>query len=228
MSSTSRGGARETDDFYSTPEWCTRLILPKLAPFKTMIEPGCGTGAIARVVKSHSPDVQIFGADISNERLELARPHLEWNLYGSFLDWFPWTKDFDIVLGNPPYELALDFIRHSLGMCNRVVFLLRVNFLASKERASFHREHPSHLHILPRRPSFARSVKCERNSRKGDAKCDFATLLPRDVDWPRTCPQCGAKTKSATNDSIEYAWFEWGPHITQGGWSILQEPARAA
>lgn len=230
VSATNRGDARHPDDFYATPEWCTRAVLPELAPFHTMIEPGCGNGAIARVVKQFHPDARIFGVDVNEDRLSQARPYLVtgWSRHGSFLDWYPWSERFDIAIGNPPYDLAMDFIRHALTMTNRVCFLLRVNFLASKERASFHRTHPSHLHILPKRPSFARSVKCEKNSRKGGSKCDFQVLLSLEEEWPRLCPKCASKTVASTSDATEYAWFEWGPHIKTGGWSILEEPKAAA
>ena len=50
MSSTNRGAVRHADDFYSTPAWATRAILPHLRPVqsRSVLEPACGDGAIAK------------------------------------------------------------------------------------------------------------------------------------------------------------------------------------
>jgi hypothetical protein len=71
-----------------------------------------------------------------------------WN--GPFID-----QPFDLVVGNPPFTLAMDFIQRSLELGTTVTFLLRQGFLSSAERARFFREHPpAAVHILANRPKF--------------------------------------------------------------------------
>lgn len=50
----------------------------------------------------------------------------------------------DIIISNPPFNLALDFIRHSLAMVKDggfVVMLLRLNFFGSASRNAFFKEY---------------------------------------------------------------------------------------
>ena len=65
---------------------------------------------------------------------------------------------YDVILGNPPYSLALDFINKSLELLHPgglLIFLLRTNFLESEKRFKWWQEHPlSGLYTLHKRPSF--------------------------------------------------------------------------
>jgi hypothetical protein len=61
----------------------------------------------------------------------------------------------DLIITNPPYKFALDFVACALHTGRDVAMLLRLNFLASQQRAAFHKQHPSDVYVLPRRPSFA-------------------------------------------------------------------------
>jgi hypothetical protein len=62
-----------------------------------------------------------------------------------------------LLVTNPPYSLAAEFIQRALERYRKSIdcaFLLRLNYLGSQKRAAFHREHPSDVFVLPRRPSF--------------------------------------------------------------------------
>ena len=65
---------------------------------------------------------------------------------------------YDVIIGNPPYSLALDFINKSLELLHPgglLIFLLRTNFLESEKRFKWWQEHPlSGLYTLHKRPSF--------------------------------------------------------------------------
>ena len=65
---------------------------------------------------------------------------------------------FDIIIGNPPYSEAQEFIEHSFELLNEngiLIFLLRTNFLESKKRYEFWKKNPlSKLYTLSKRPSF--------------------------------------------------------------------------
>ncbi|MDP9037111.1 MAG: hypothetical protein M3O50_20120 [Myxococcota bacterium] len=61
----------------------------------------------------------------------------------------------DIIVANPPYRHAMAFVVRALSEARgEVAFLLRLNWLGSLKRAAFHREHPSDIYVIPRRPSF--------------------------------------------------------------------------
>ena len=64
------------------------------------------------------------------------------------------AQPFDVALGNPPFNLALEVIQHAMTMSSIVCMLLRINFLASQKRAAWMRENTPSIYVLPRRPSF--------------------------------------------------------------------------
>ena len=61
MSSTNRGAVRAPDDFYATPGWAVRAVLPHLSLSTgsgRILEPSCGEGAIVRVLLDAGIDRQ--------------------------------------------------------------------------------------------------------------------------------------------------------------------------
>lgn len=65
---------------------------------------------------------------------------------------------YDLIIGNPPYSLAEEFVRASLDLLANggvLVQLLRTGFLESRKRIEFHASHqPNHVYFLSERPSF--------------------------------------------------------------------------
>ena len=65
---------------------------------------------------------------------------------------------YDVIIGNPPYSMAQEFIDKCLTLLNpggRLIFLLRTNFLESKKRFTWWQDKiPSGLYVLSKRPSF--------------------------------------------------------------------------
>jgi hypothetical protein len=63
---------------------------------------------------------------------------------------------YDLVVGNPPFHHAQEFVEKALIVAQNVVFLLRLGFLASKRRYEFwRRNRPARVFVLPKRPSFS-------------------------------------------------------------------------
>ena len=133
---------RHDDDFYRTPgqvtaALCDELVLRGITP-RTILDVGCGEGAIALVLRRSFPSVWIEGVDISDERARRASlsgaygwghaqngEHMGsvWN--GEFVT-CPW-KDYDLIISNPPFKLALPFLRLALQRVRpggHVAFLL--------------------------------------------------------------------------------------------------------
>jgi hypothetical protein len=73
-------------------------------------------------------------------------------------DFFNWSDSVDLIITNPPFSLAQEFINHSLKHASCTILLLRVNFLASIKRYEWWKQiPPTALHILSKRPSFTGS-----------------------------------------------------------------------
>lgn len=161
MSATGRGARRKKRDFYETPAWCTHAILGYLVKhtwiedrsFISALEPACGSGAISDVLLStFNHRIKLCEFDLSPKGNAKKRAAFRLN----FLKTSP-TAGYDLVISNPPYSLAEEFIKHSLRWVHddgKVAMLLRLNFLESQKRASWLRQHTPDVYVLPRRPSF--------------------------------------------------------------------------
>jgi hypothetical protein len=167
MSSTNRGGQRIENDVYSTPAWCVHRLLEACPlPAGRWLEPAAGEGAIIKAVNEKRSDVLWSAVDLRDTFADLQQiPVSQAILTGhDFLgldmsDLAP----FDVILTNPPYSLAEEFVQRSLGLADNVAMLLRLNFLGSEARSDFLRRQPPDVYVLPNRPSFVggKTDSCE-------------------------------------------------------------------
>jgi len=160
MSSTNRGRKRAPNDLYETPPWAVKRFLEAVAvhlPAGHWLEPSCSTGKIIRTVESMSWDDESI--KWHSVELRKVKPPTKRHHHGDFLKWK--TKQrFAVILGNPPYSLAMEFVQKSLtlldprvnGAC--VALLLRLGFLESSKRCAWLRENTPSIYVLPNRPSF--------------------------------------------------------------------------
>ena len=135
MSATNRGADRNANDFYPTPQGPIEKILSEIdfTNVSHFFEPCRGGGAI----------FDHIGCD--KEYAEISEG----------IDYM--TADFntDLIITNPPFSIALEFLEKSLSEAKTVVYLLRLNFLGSQKRKEFwNKNQPSHLFTLSKRPSF--------------------------------------------------------------------------
>jgi len=143
-------------DIHYTPAWVTQLALtagifgrPRVG--EVWLEPSAGRGAILRVVRSEHPALTLHAVEIEDHREELLVSASSATI-GNFLGMEPY--EVSLVVGNPPFSRALEFIHHSLKFAPRVVFLLRLGFLESAERASWFRVCCPDVAVIPDRISF--------------------------------------------------------------------------
>ena len=63
---------------------------------------------------------------------------------------------FDLIITNPPFSLAKEFLEKSIKEADCVCYLLRLNFLGSQKRKPFWEDisTPDELLVLSKRPSF--------------------------------------------------------------------------
>lgn len=157
MSATNRGRERNDRDFYETPQDC---ILNFLSHYKLkngiILDPGSGSGAFPKAIRKVGYTNQIDACDIDDMVLsieEADNKHLV-----NFMD-FNSDYAYNTIIGNPPYNLAEEFIRKSFELVDstdfEIIFLLRLNFLESIKRHDFWQEFPvNQLYVLSKRPSF--------------------------------------------------------------------------
>lgn len=160
MSSTKRNKAgfeRAVFDYYPTPSWTVQRLLEKLnLPGGLWFEPCAGDGAIVRAVNEVRPDV-VWNMNEIQEPMQAkleALPHQTLtNLDYLKISTLPETPR--VIITNPPFTLAMDFVKKSLEFgADYVVFLLRLNFLASRARSEFMSTNTPDVYVLSARPSF--------------------------------------------------------------------------
>lgn len=161
------GGDREV---YDTPPWCVDRLLDD-SPIGSMLakgtrwfEPAASEGNICRAVSARLPGIDWTANEIRSECapsltvcardvrscdfLKLEPVQL---MRANDLQAYP----FDVLITNPPYSLAFEFVEHAHRFARFVVFLLPLNFWASEKRHAVHAVRMPHwTGVLPNRPKF--------------------------------------------------------------------------
>lgn len=150
-------------DFYETPSWAIRCMVPHLRPLikpgARILDPGCGTGAILREIGAQFPENEILGIEKDDARYLACQESTELPVVRG--DFLLHTDKHDVIVSNPPYMIAFDFVSHALTVAPVVCMLLRLGWLAGQRRADWHRLNPCHVYVLPKRPSFTADGKTD-------------------------------------------------------------------
>lgn len=148
---------RDIHDFYPTPlsfALASLNLLGNIDP-KHIIDPGAGSGVWGEAARKKFPTAIITGVEL--------RPVIKPAAYN-----FWYQSDYrnlvtlspvcDLIIGNPPYKYAEEFVRLSLPMLEpggKMVFLLRLAFLESQRRLKlWHDYKPQSVTVCANRPSF--------------------------------------------------------------------------
>jgi hypothetical protein len=123
---------RYSPDDFPTPPWATRGLIEHVFENKaelaslTCLEPACGAGHMAKVLKEY------FGAVEASDAYDYS--------YGSIRDYLacPYeTNASDWVITNPPFRLSEQFVLRSLTVARKgVAILARTVFIESVGRYS--------------------------------------------------------------------------------------------
>ena len=147
MSATNRGKERIKNDFYSTPrEVIENLLLNHLNLNNygcEVLEPSAGDGVFIDVINEFY-NKNIDCVEIREEEKEKLESKCQDVIIGDFLN-LDTNKKYDVIIGNPPYTYALEFVNKSLELLKDdgvLIFLLRTAFLESKKRYHFWQENP--------------------------------------------------------------------------------------
>ncbi|MCA1654484.1 MAG: hypothetical protein ABR588_00695 [Sphingomicrobium sp.] len=119
----------DSADDFPTPPWATRALLEHVISKSatremSCLEPACGAGHMARVLKEYFSDVRC--ADAYDYGYAPVRDFLSYPHETNAVDW---------VITNPPFRLAEEFVARSFEVARRgVAVLVRSVFLESVGR----------------------------------------------------------------------------------------------
>lgn len=122
---------REDNDYYATEPKAVELLIEKELFSKNILEPSCGEGHISKVLTVNGYDV------ISSDLIDRG--------FGEVKDFFEIDNLDGDIITNPPYKVALDFVKHSLEIIpngNKVAMFLKLQFLEGKARKEFYKTNP--------------------------------------------------------------------------------------
>jgi hypothetical protein len=155
---------RENNDFYPTPvELCEaslNLLPEDLQPYN-VLDPGSGTGnwgkAFVNVFENANIIYFIDGVELTDTPINPV--YARWFNNQDFLNFEGYNLKYDLIMGNPPYKFAEEFVRKSLNLLDEggcILFLLRLSFLESMKRGRglFKEFPPKEVHVCMRRPNF--------------------------------------------------------------------------
>lgn len=81
MSAKGRGPRAAAAGHYATPEFATRVLLNRLPDLNNhvVLDLGCGTGAIARVIQKRYPLAKLLGLELNPRVARQAAKNVEWS-----------------------------------------------------------------------------------------------------------------------------------------------------
>ena len=140
---------REERDYYATDPRAVVALLDLEQFSGEILEPACGGGHIAEVLKNHGYEVTC--ADI------VRRDYEGQNYEADFLrDPLKWCGD---IVTNPPYKYAAEFVQHALDIIDegrKVAMFLKLTFLeGEKRRGLFEQNPPARIHVFTKRVNCA-------------------------------------------------------------------------
>ncbi len=100
---------KENDVVY-TPDWCARDIIDHFKPQGKILEPCSGNGAFLQYL-----------------------PNAEWCELSKGRDFFAWYEKVDWLIGNPPYSIFSDWLRHSFDIAENICYLIPIAKVYSVE-----------------------------------------------------------------------------------------------
>lgn len=138
MSAAGRSAVRVPQDSYQTPLWCVNSLFKYIEwdRVSTFMEPCRGDGNV------------YDAAPVQDKRYAEIREGIDY-LITPF-------EPVDLIITNPPYSRAQEFLEKSLSEAPTVVYLLRLNFLEAQRRHDWWSTVAplDHLLTLSKRPSF--------------------------------------------------------------------------
>lgn len=151
-------------DFYATPPGVIDHFLFSYLPSTkgSILDPGAGSGEFGAAIKRYNTvfcknSTYLTGVEIRKEEKDNLEDLYDYVILGDYLSWST-ASTYDVIIGNPPYNQAMEFVEKSLSLLKpfgKLIFLLKTSFLESKKRYDFWQMNPiTDLYVLSSRPSF--------------------------------------------------------------------------
>lgn len=213
MSSTNRS-SEDTNENYETPFWCVRRLLEEVdLPAGAWLEPMAGTGRLIQAVNRDLPGINWTACELRGEcapRLKKLpdttvqcpvdfikdfSPHKHRGKKPKDVD--PLVSMYDVGIANPAFSLTFATLSKMLVCCEHVALLQRANWLGSgvnNGKYEFLKSFHPDVYMLPDRVKFLINGK-----------------FPRHPPGARDRQGNDIGGQLMSGDSIEYAWFVWGP-----------------
>lgn len=122
---------REENDFYATNPETLKMFLYEFWKDNTfegyeILEPACGQGHISKTLKELLPNFNITSTDLIDRG---------YGVGGIDFLTHDYKKMFDVVITNPPFSLAKEFIEKGLKISNKyVIMLCKIQLLEGTKR----------------------------------------------------------------------------------------------
>jgi hypothetical protein len=151
---------RKHHDLYPTPTHTARRLLDNILwEPKTILEPASDGGNFVRACKDKWPTAWVKGVDVDWYDKGVADEFVQADFLAH--EW----PEVDLIVTNPPFKVAEQFVHHARKFAPVVGMLLRLGFAAGQGR--YHRlwSTPglSDVTILSRRPSFTGDGKTDNS-----------------------------------------------------------------
>lgn len=161
---------RRDYDFYPTPpELCKAVYEANKINVNgkdlQVLDAGAGDGVWGNVLRTVNQSAIVTGVELR----ELPKPE-GYDIWYTGTDFLKFEdKKYDLVIGNPPYKFAEEFIRKAMEVVEDygvVIFLLRLSFLESKKRYEglFTEFRPIDVSVSVRRVSFSGNKKSDNTA----------------------------------------------------------------
>ena len=122
---------REENDFYATNPETLKMFLYEFWKDNAfegneILEPACGQGHISKTLEELLPDFNITSTDLIDRG---------YGIGGIDFLTHDYKKMFDVVITNPPFSLAKEFIEKGLKISNKhVIMLCKIQLLEGTKR----------------------------------------------------------------------------------------------
>lgn len=156
---------REVNDYYATPPSAVEMLLELENFSKSIMEPACGQGHIAEVLKSHG--YTVCATDLVNRGYGVCG-----------VDFFNINEPTDMdIITNPPYSMAKEFVEHAMEIVtdgHKVAMFLKLTFLEGQGRRELFRKYPPKIvYVSTSRIGCAKNGEFKKN-KNGNLKADSA------------------------------------------------------